>query len=139
LPTRRSFDLINFVIKKREFYRPLAPIVTVEVVSSWFEWEGESEHMLYAAPVKPQTRLLAPGICHYDGSARIQTVDSDADPFLHRLLAAVGEATGVPLLINTSLNPRGLPILSKLDATLAFRRSLAGLNVRVFHRGRFHD
>jgi carbamoyltransferase len=139
LPTRRSFDLINFVIKQREFYRPLAPIVAHEAVSSWFEWEGESEYMLYAAPVLPRARASAPGICHYDNSARIQTVRSDADPFLHGLLQKIGQATGVPILINTSLNPRGAPILSKLDATLSFRRSLAGLDVRVFHGGRFCD
>jgi carbamoyltransferase len=136
-PTRRSFDLINFVIKQREFYRPLAPIIPRKDVSMWFDWEGESEHMLYAAQAQPRTHAAAPGIVHYDGSARIQTVDADADPFLHALLEKVGQATGVPILINTSLNPRGVPILSKLDATVAFRRSLAGLDVRVFHGGRF--
>jgi carbamoyltransferase len=91
--------------------------------------------MLYAADVKAETRLRAPGICHYDDSARLQTVDATDDPFLHRLLTRVGEATGVPLLINTSLNPRGAPILSKLEATRAFAASVSGLDVRVFHAG----
>jgi carbamoyltransferase len=137
VPSRRSFDLINHVIKEREFYRPLAPLVPSEAVSTWFDWEGESKYMLYAANVTEQTKLDAPGICHYDGSARIQTVDTADDPFLHTVLRRVGDVTGVPLLINTSLNPRGAPILSKLAETRAFQRSLRGLAVQVFHEGRF--
>jgi carbamoyltransferase len=136
-PTRRGFDLINHVIKQREFYRPLAPLVPAESVSSWFEWEGESKYMLYAAVARPETRLAAPGICHYDDSARLQTIDAHDDPFLSTLLTRVGQATGVPILINTSLNPRGAPILSKLEETLAFQKEVRGLGVRVFHEGRF--
>jgi len=137
LPNRRSFDLINHVIKQREFYRPLAPLVPLEAVSSWFNWKGESRYMLYAADAKPATRLAAPGICHYDSSARLQTVSAGDDPFLHGVLERVGQSTGVPILINTSLNPRGAPILSTLEATLAFRRAMAGLDVRVFYEGSF--
>ena len=112
------------------------PLVPAETVDTWFEWHGESRYMLYAADAKPKTRIAAPGICHYDDSARIQTVDVANDPFLHALLTRVGEATGTPLLINTSLNPRGVPILSKVDATRAFAREHQGLGVRVFHGGR---
>jgi carbamoyltransferase len=139
VPTRRSFDIINHVIKQREFYRPLAPLVPRESVSDWFEWEGESKYMLYAARATDRTKLEAPGVCHYDSSARLQTVDASDDPFLHALLERVGQATGVPILINTSLNPRGAPILSTLAATQAFRRTMSGLNVRVFHAGKFQD
>ncbi len=136
LPTRKNFDLINHVIKQREFYRPLAPLVPSESASDWFEWQGESKYMLYAAKVTEKSRLLAPGICHYDDSARLQTIDRAEDPFLHRLLQRIGQATGCPLSINTSLNPRGAPILSKIEATRAFAASMRGLNVRVFHEGR---
>jgi carbamoyltransferase len=136
-PTRRSYDLINHVIKQREFYRPLAPLVPRESVSAWFDWEGESKYMLYAAETMPETRLRAPGICHYDHSARLQTVAAEDDPFLHALLTRVGDATGVPLLINTSLNPRGAPILSKIAETRAFAQSMGDLGIRVFHDGRF--
>jgi carbamoyltransferase len=139
LPTRRSFDVINHVIKQREFYRPLAPLVPRESVSSWFEWEGESRYMLYAADATPRTQLAAPGICHYDHSARLQTVDSRDDPFLHELLRLVGQSTGVPILINTSLNPRGAPILSTFAATLAFRHAMRELHVRAFHEGKFQE
>jgi carbamoyltransferase len=135
LPTRKSYDLINHLVKQREFYRPLAPLVPLEAVSEWFDWQGESEYMLYAANVTTRTRVAAPGICHYDDSARLQTIDARHDPFLHRVLTRVGEATGVPLLINTSLNARGAPIYSKLDATRAFADTQRGLGVRVFHAG----
>ncbi len=93
--------------------------------------------MLYAAGVTDRAKLDAPGICHYDDSARVQTVDQADDPFLHAVLRRVGEATGVPLVINTSLNPRGAPILSKLAETRAFQRALRGLDVRIFHEGKF--
>jgi carbamoyltransferase len=136
IPTRRSYDVINHLLKQREFYRPLAPLVPADVVGDWFAWQGESNYMLYAASALERTRLAAPGICHYDDSARLQTVDRARDPFLNALLVRVGEATGCPILINTSLNPRGAPILSKLEATLAFGRECAGLGVRVFHEGR---
>ncbi len=135
LPTSKNFDLINHVIKQREFYRPLAPLVPTEVVSRWFEWEGESKYMLYAAKARERSRLLAPGICHYDATARVQTVDGAEDPFLHGLLSQVGDIAGCPILINTSLNPRGAPILSTLAATRAFAQSLSGLDIRVCHDG----
>lgn len=134
-PTRKNFDIINHVIKQREFYRPLAPLVPYESASEWFAWQGESKYMLYAAEVKDRSRLSAPGICHYDNSARVQTVAGGEDPFLHGLLVRMGQATSCPILINTSLNPRGAPILSRLEATRAFAQSLKGLNVRVCHDG----
>jgi len=139
VPSRKSYDLINHLLKKREFYRPLAPLVPFEKVRAWFDWEGESKFMLHAARVTQATRLAAPGICHYDDSARLQTVDMSDDAFLHRLLVDTGEATGCPLLINTSLNSQGAPIFSKLEATRAFAREHAALGVRVFHEGRFVD
>lgn len=140
IPSRKSYDLINHLLKKREFYRPLAPLVPLEKAGAWFDWEGESKFMLHAARVTDATRLAAPGICHYDDSARLQTVAASDDAFLHRLLVDTGERTGCPLLINTSLNSQGAPIFSKLEQTRAFARQHAGLGVRVFHDGRFaHD
>jgi carbamoyltransferase len=135
VPSKRSYDVINNVIKQREFYRPLAPFVLEEQVSEWFHWQGESRYMLYAATATERTRLAAPGICHYDDSARLQTIDQQ-DPFLHTLLERVGQATRCPILINTSLNPRGAPILSKLADTVAFGRRNRELGVRVFAQGR---
>jgi carbamoyltransferase len=134
-PSTRNHDLINHVIKGREFYRPLAPIIPLEAVSQWFDWQGESEFMLLAARAKDATWVHAQGICHYDGTARIQTIAARDQPFLHRLLTRVGEATGCPILINTSLNPRGLPILSKLSETVGFREQHQNLRIRVVSPG----
>jgi len=134
-PTQRNHDLINHVIKGREFYRPLAPIIPLDAVSRWFDWEGESKFMLLAGRAKEATWAHAQGICHYDGTARIQTVNGSEQPFLNRLLHRVGEATGCPILINTSLNPRGLPILSKLEDTHAFRAQHRNLTIRVVAPG----
>ncbi len=130
-PTQRNHDLINHVIKGREFYRPLAPVIPLDAVSRWFDWKGESRFMLLAARAKEATWAHAQGICHYDGTARIQTVNSSEQPFLNRLLHRVGDATGCPILINTSLNPRGLPILSKVNDTHAFRAQQPNLSIRV--------
>ncbi len=139
IPSRKSYDIVNHLIKKREFYRPLAPLVPLDRASAWFEWQGESKYMLHAARVTSATRLAAPGICHYDDTARLQTVDAVEDPFLHRLLIAIGEVTGSPLLINTSLNSQGAPIFSKLSETLGFSRTLGSLGVRVFSEKGFVD
>ena len=136
LPSRRSYDVINHLIKQREFYRPVAPLVQEETVGTWFDWEGESRYMLYAADARKETRLRAPGICHYDDSARLQTVGAKDDPFLHRVLELVGERTGCPLLINTSLNPKGAPILSRAAATREFAAAHRELGVRMFHEGK---
>jgi carbamoyltransferase len=132
LPTQRNHDLINHVIKGREFYRPVAPLVPLEVAPDWFDWQGESRFMLFAAPARAQTWAHAAGVCHYDGTARLQTVAAPEQPFLHRLLQRVGEATGCPILINTSLNPRGLPISSRYSETVEFRQTYPQLPITVF-------
>lgn len=132
LPSQRNHDLINHVIKGREFYRPVAPLVPLERSGDWFEWEGESRFMLYAAAARERTLAHAHGICHYDGTARLQTIASAEHPFLHALLERVGQATGCPILINTSLNPRGVPIASKYEETVGFRESYSQLPIRVF-------
>jgi carbamoyltransferase len=136
-PSQKNHDLINHVMKGREFYRPLAPLVPLEQVSEWFAWEGESKYMLHAAVTRERTRSAAPGICHYDNTARLQTIDATEDPFLHTLLERLGEITACPMLINTSLNPRGLPITSRLADTRKFHEQVNGLDVRIFHKGDF--
>jgi carbamoyltransferase len=139
LPSQRNHDLINHVIKGREFYRPLAPLIPLERVSAWFDWEGESKYMLHAAVTREHAWSAAPGICHYDNTARIQTIEQTEDPFLHALLEQIGDVTSCPILINTSLNPRGLPITSRLDDTRKFQSQVSGLKVRVFHEGKLLD
>jgi carbamoyltransferase len=119
----RVRDHINLEVKERESYRPLAPVVPIEHVTTYFEGIEESPHMLLVARVRSgvQDRLAA--VTHVDGTARVQTVRSEDNPFLHRLLELVGSETGVPVLLNTSLNFPGQPIVeTPADALELFMR-----------------
>lgn len=105
-------DVLNAKVKHREWYRPFAPIVRLDDVSEYFEWEGESRWMNFCVGVKPAytDRLLA--VTHVDKSARVQTVTKEQNPFIYDLLTAFKEKTGVGVLVNTSFNVDRKPILS---------------------------
>jgi len=104
-------DHINFKIKSREWWRPLAPIVLEERASEWFEIDRPSPYMLLAARVRPGYAERVPGIVHHDGSSRVQTVNESQNPLMYRLLRAFEQRTGVPMLLNTSFNTDGEPIV----------------------------
>jgi carbamoyltransferase len=108
-------------IKDREDFRPVAPVVPEEEAAEWFTGAGESPFMLFTWDVRPDRRGLIPAVEHVDGSARIQTVRRAQNPLYHALLKAFGARTGVPVLINTSFNTRGEPIVcSPRDAVECF-------------------
>lgn len=109
--TTRMRDHINLNIKQRESFRPLAPVVPIEHVDEYFEGVQESPYMLLVATVREHARSRLAAVTHVDRTARVQTVRAEDNPFLHRLLMLVGQAAGVPVLINTSLNLRGEPIV----------------------------
>jgi carbamoyltransferase len=110
-------------LKGREPFRPLAPIVTAEAFSEFFEGTP-NRFMTETANVRAGMRRRIPAVVHADGTARVQTVDRDHDPFLHSVLADFGWRGGVPVLINTSLNVRGGPIVeSPHDALGCFYTS----------------
>ena len=122
---------LNLKIKYRESFRPFAPAVLAEDVSTYFEQEGPSPYMLLVAPVKEELReplpenyyelpLMErlyvkrsdfPAITHLDFSARVQTVDQKSNPAFHQLLSAFKALTGHGMLVNTSFNVRGEPIV----------------------------
>lgn len=104
-------DHINLNIKHRESFRPLAPIVPVEAANDYFEIDMPTPFMLNIATVKKPYQNALAGICHVDGTARLQTIDKKTNPFLHELLYAYGEVSGFPILINTSFNSKGEPIV----------------------------
>lgn len=112
-PTMR--DQVNSLIKQREGFRPFAPAVIVEAAANFFHMEkGEEDtfaHMLYGVPVRPQYRTRLPAITHVDGSARVQTVWREQNERFWLLLSEFGRLTGVPILLNTSFNVRGQPIV----------------------------
>jgi carbamoyltransferase len=114
-------DYLNHVVKHREPFRPYAPSVLAEHASYWFELCGESPYMLLVSEVNRERRELVPAITHVDGTARVQTVQRDVHPLYHRLISQFHELTGVPLVLNTSFNDAGEPIVeSPADAVRTF-------------------
>ena len=123
--------VLNLKVKYRESFRPFAPSVLGDRVSEWFEHEGVSPYMLMVAPVRedkqiPMTdeqkelfgieklkvpRSQIPAVTHVDYSARLQTVHEDTNPLYHRLITKFYEKTGCPVVVNTSFNVRGEPIV----------------------------
>ena len=127
-------SVMNLKVKFRESFRPFAPIVRRERVADYFELEAESPYMLLVAPVKKglcrdiasgetgldrlkEIRSTLPAITHVDFSARIQTVERAGTPLLYDLLLRFEQATGCGVLVNTSFNVRGEPIVCSPDDT----------------------
>jgi carbamoyltransferase len=98
-------------IKGREQFRPVAPMVLAERAAEIFEGPLPSPYMLFTHHVRPAWRDRIPAAIHVDGSARVQTVDAEDEPLVHELLLAVERRTGVPVLVNTSLNTAGRPMV----------------------------
>ena len=104
-------DILNSRVKHRQPFRPFAPIVLAERSNEIFEGDFESPYMLMAKNVYPAWRDKIPAIVHVDGTARVQTVTEQSSPRLYRLLKEFDKLTGVPVLINTSFNVKGEPIV----------------------------
>lgn len=128
-------ERVNVAVKFREPFRPFAPSVPVEHADHYFELaRPEHQHparfMLYVVPVRAAQRSRLPAITHVDGTARPQVVHAGATPLYHSLLEKVGERIGDPVLLNTSFNLRGEPIVaSPADALTTF--SASGLDALV--------
>jgi carbamoyltransferase len=123
-------DKINAEVKHREAYRPFAPSSTVEAKNDYFDIEVEAPFMLKVCDVLPEKRDIIPAITHVDGSARLQTVREEINPRYHRLITLFGELSGVPVVLNTSFNIMGEPIVeSPLHAIRCFFST--GLDVLV--------
>jgi carbamoyltransferase len=115
-------ERINASVKKREGFRPFAPAVLAARAHEHFELDHASPFMLETCQVK--SRLELPAITHIDGSARVQTVDAESGGRLFKLLERFDERCGCPILLNTSFNVRGMPIVcTPLDAILCFLAS----------------
>lgn len=109
--TAESKRRMDEEIKRREWFRPYAPSALAERADEYFEMFGPSPYMLLAVNTRPEVRDLVPGIVHVDGSARVQTVDAEVEPQFHRLISCFEEITGVPLVMNTSFNGYGEPMV----------------------------
>jgi carbamoyltransferase len=119
--TATSKERLDNDIKRREWFRPYAPSVLREHADDYFDMLGPSPYMLLAVNTKDSVRNTVPAIVHVDGSARVQTVDSATEPRYHRLISHFYEITGVPLILNTSFNGYGEPMVeTPADALTAF-------------------
>ncbi len=123
-------ELVNAKIKFREAFRPFAPSVLAERAAEYFEMpDGHGEpwparFMLYVVPVRPEKRDVIPAITHVDGSGRLQTVIRKWNPAYHRMIEIFGQKTGVPVILNTSFNLKGEPIVeTPAQAFNTFSRS----------------
>lgn len=116
-------DLVNLKIKFRESFRPFAPTVLAERAGEYFELDQESPYMLLVAQVREDKRVI-PAVTHVDGSARIQTIRRETNPLYYDLIKRFDERTGCPVIINTSFNVRGEPIVcAPQQAYLCFMRT----------------
>jgi len=108
-------DKLNHEMKRREWFRPYAPIVPEERKDEYFEFANDSPHMSFVAPVRKPGDL--PAATHVDGTARLQTIRRTENPMIHALLETVGRKSGTPILLNTSFNCAGDPIVeTPMDA-----------------------
>ncbi len=112
---------INAEVKHREAFRPFAPAVPRELKGEYFDTKVDDPFMLKVCDVLPNKRPQLPAITHVDGTARLQTVDKSVNPLFHELLVRFGELSGIPVLLNTSFNVMGEPIVeSPYDAIRCF-------------------
>ncbi|HLC76294.1 MAG TPA: carbamoyltransferase [Candidatus Peribacterales bacterium] len=118
---KENWQKVNLKIKFRESFRPFAPTVLEERVSEYFDLKRPSPYMLLVANTKPEKRTEIPAVTHVDGSARIQTINRSQNQRYYDLLKVFEERTGCPVIINTSFNIRGEPIVeSPEDAIRCF-------------------
>jgi carbamoyltransferase len=131
-------EIVNTKIKFREPFRPFAPAVLAERVGEYFEGPGldqsyAAEFMLLVAQVRENKRAVIPAVTHVDGSSRLQVVRRETNPRYYGLIERFARATGVPILLNTSFNLRGEPIVaSPADALKTFAAS--GIDLLVMDR-----
>lgn len=121
---------INRTVKFREDFRPFAPSVPLEDLPRFFQSTRESPYMLEVVAVREEHRPSMPAVVHVDGSCRVQTIRESVDPRYHRLHREFERLSGIPVLLNTSLNSKGQPIIETPEAAVEFLRT-TGLDALV--------
>lgn len=116
-------DIINLRIKFREKFRPFAPSILEEEVGEWFEINEPTPYMEKVFPIRPEKRSLIPAVTHVDGSGRLQSVSKVTNPRYHALITKFYEKTGVPILLNTSLNENEPVVRIPSEAIACFLRT----------------
>ena len=114
-------DYLNERVKHREPFRPFAPTVLEDRAAEWFDLDARSAYMLRVVPVRPEQRERIPSVVHVDGTARVQTLARSENPAYWSIIAAFDDLTGVPMVLNTSFNLAGKPIVeTPADAVECF-------------------
>ena len=122
-------DILNAKIKRRESFRPFAPSILREATAEWFEIDDDVPFMMQVHPVRADKRARVPAITHIDGSGRLHTVTAEANARYHRLIAAFRDATGVPMVLNTSFNENEPVVCTPAEALDCFLRTRMDLLV----------
>ena len=119
----RMKDHLNKNVKFREFFRPFAPMVLNEKKEEYFDLNQESPHMLIACKAKMKNRNKISAVVHVDNSCRVQTLTNKTNPFFYKLLNNFYQKSGVPVILNTSFNIKGQPIVNdSVDAIKCFKK-----------------
>jgi len=113
---------ISEKIKKREPYRPVAAIIPREMVSEYFYQDYDSPYMTFCAKAKEITKKVAPAIVHVDGTTRVQTLTEKDNPIIYNILLKLKERIGVPILMNTSFNVMGEPIVNDIEDAIKMHK-----------------
>ena len=116
-------DIINLRIKFREKFRPFAPSILEEHVGEWFEINESTPYMEKVFPIRPEKHAIIPAVTHVDGSGRLQTVSKKTNPLYHALIQRFFEKTGVPIVLNTSLNENEPIVRTPAEAISCFLRT----------------
>ena len=111
-------DILNEKVKHREWYRPFAPVCTAEDSKKYFTNDCDIPYMSVICYTRDEFKGLLPSITHVDGSCRLQTVTNDQHPFLYSTLREIEKINGHPIVLNTSFNPGGEPILNYYQVAL---------------------
>jgi carbamoyltransferase len=132
-------DILNKRVKYREWFRPFAPVVLNEYKSDWFRMDFESPFMLFTVPCKKPFDI--PSGVHIDNTARVQTITKEDNLRFYTLIDKFREITNVPILLNTSLNVKGRPIVETPDDALKlFEESdvdLLVINDMMYYKNKF--
>jgi carbamoyltransferase len=116
-------EVLNLKIKRRESFRPFAPSILRDHVAEWFEQDADVPFMTAVFQVREQKRALIPAVTHVDGSGRLQTVDSQFNPFFHALISEFHSLTSVPMVLNTSFNEQEPIVCRPQEALDCFLRT----------------
>ncbi len=123
-PAREDMrDIINLKIKRRESFRPFAPVILRERVTEWFEKDDDVPFMMKVFQIRQEKRERIPAVTHVDGSGRLQTVTEDQNPRYYRLIEQFDARTGVPMLLNTSFNENEPVVCRPAEALDCFLRT----------------